>query len=233
MGCFVPLPPPHSSPPTFLKGDSASRQQPLDVKQPPDVGCLPIAVCCLLSANPRSANDAATVKGGHDSRFAGNIVYHGHNDGQNCVNTWPFLPGHGAVYTGNKCILPRSTNIGNVGDGIVPGCATCPGEKKDLQPWNPIYTTDTWRALGGIRFASNEYFTSDPDATSVNCDCTIDSTFPGSCGKNPPGFKQPSFDEWQIKYGNDEGSTLGNVPSDEVLLQWARSKLGMPAAPAA
>ena len=36
--------------------------------------------------------------GGHDSRFVGNVVYHGHNDGQNCVNTWPFLPGHGAMY---------------------------------------------------------------------------------------------------------------------------------------
>lgn len=126
--------------------------------------------------------------GGHDSRFTGNIVYHGHNDGQNCVNTWPFLPGHGAVYTGNKCILPRSTNIGNVGDGIVPGCATCPGEKKDLQPWNPIYTTDTWRAFGGIDFYANEYFTSDPSATSVNCDCVVDPAFPGSCGKNPPGY---------------------------------------------
>ena len=33
--------------------------------------------------------------GGHDSVFTGNIIYHGHNDGQNCVNTWPFLPGHG------------------------------------------------------------------------------------------------------------------------------------------
>ena len=31
--------------------------------------------------------------GGHDSKFRDNVVYHAHNDGQNCFNTWPFLPG--------------------------------------------------------------------------------------------------------------------------------------------
>lgn len=170
--------------------------------------------------------------GGHDTTFTGNIIYHGHNDGQNCVNTWPFLPGHGYTYKHNKCILPRSLNIGNVGDGIVPGCATCPGKRSELRPYDPIYTTDTWRALGGGDFQSNDYFTSSPSDTSVNCDCVLDPEFPGSCGKNPPGYKQPSFAEWQTKYGNDKGSTLNAVPSDEELLQWARAKLNMPAAPA-
>ena len=43
-------------------------------------------------------------------------------------------------------------------------------------------------------------------------------------------YKQPSFNEWQDKFGNDKGSTLGNLPTDEELLTWARTKLGMPAA---
>ena len=68
--------------------------------------------------------------GGHDSRFTGNVIYHGANDGQNCVNTWPFLPGHGAVWEGNKCILPRSNNLA----GSISTC-DCPGPATGT-PWN-------------------------------------------------------------------------------------------------
>ena len=38
------------------------------------------------------------------------LIDHGTNDGQNCVNVWPFLAGHGAVWERNKCIIPRSRN---------------------------------------------------------------------------------------------------------------------------
>jgi hypothetical protein len=68
--------------------------------------------------------------GGHDSRFTGNVVYHGANDGQNCVNTWPFLAGHGAVWEGNRCILPRSNNLA----GSISTC-DCPGPAA-VVPWN-------------------------------------------------------------------------------------------------
>jgi hypothetical protein len=163
--------------------------------------------------------------GGHDSRFTGNVVYHGHNDGQNCVNTWPFLPGHGAVYSGNKCILPRSLNLGNVGDGIVMGCS-CPGDPSKLMPYDPIYTTDTWRAECGIDFSRNEYYTFNVSGTTVNCNCTEnDPDFPGSCGRDK--VTQPSFATWQHGFGNDVGSTLSTLPTDEELIRWAREKLGM------
>ena len=74
--------------------------------------------------------------GGHDSAIVGNVIYHGDGadhdggDGQNCLNTWPFLPGHGAVYNHNKCILPRSNNL----FGSLAGC-DCPGTNP-VTPWH-------------------------------------------------------------------------------------------------
>ena len=55
--------------------------------------------------------------GGHDFVVTGNVVYHGQNDGQNCFNSWPFLPNAGALYEDNICILPKSTNLGNLFHG--------------------------------------------------------------------------------------------------------------------
>ena len=50
---------------------------------------------------------------------------------QNCYNTWPFLPGHGATYERNVCVLPDSTNLGNLFDGC-----DCPGAVAN-DPWAP------------------------------------------------------------------------------------------------
>ena len=137
------------------------------------------------------------------------------------------MPDHGAIYSGNKCILPKSLNIGNVGDGIVPALV-CPGKGgvDSLFPWNEVNdTTNTWPAQCGISFSANQYYTSDPAATTVNCNCTQDPTN-GYCITGPR--EQPTFAEWQDTLGNDKGSTLGMVPTDEELLGWARAKLGMP-----
>ena len=38
---------------------------------------------------------------------------------------------------------------------------------------------------------------------------------------------QPSWTDWTEVYGNDKGSTLSALPSDEELLGWARAKLDM------
>jgi len=136
--------------------------------------------------------------GGHDSRFTGNIIYHGHNDGQNCVNTWPFLPGHGAVWEGNKCVLPRSNNIA----GSIASC-DCPGH--NAKQWN---ASDPDASIGGecgVTFGNNEYFTHNASAT-VN-----------RCG---------DFDTvW--KANNEPSSNISMLPSDDELLGWARAKLGM------
>ena len=165
--------------------------------------------------------------GGHDSRFTDNVIYHAHNDGQNCYNTWPFLPGHGCVWTGNKCILQNSLNLGNPGDGIVPALS-CPGPGLDKLPkWNKEdTTTDTWRAECGLTLASNQYYTSNVSGTTVNALCPEDPPGSNNCGSRK-GLQQPSFADWTGKYGNDKGSTLSPLPTDEQLLAWAREKLGM------
>jgi hypothetical protein len=163
--------------------------------------------------------------GGHDSRFTDNVVYHAHNDGQNCFNTWPFLPGHGAVWSGNKCILQTSMNLGNPGDGIVPSLH-CPGDGS-IPPWNKSETTtDTWRAQCGLTLENNQYYTSNVSGTTVNGACPEDPPGSNNCGSRA-NTSQPSWEEWTVTHGNDKGSTLSELPTDEELLGWAREKLGM------
>jgi len=137
--------------------------------------------------------------GGHDSRFTGNIIYHGHNDGQNCVNTWPFLPGHGAVWEGNRCVLPRSTNIA----GSISGC-NCPGKSKPI-PFNASDPDTHTQPECGVSFGNNEYFTHNGTATVNRC-----GNFEG---------------DW--KANNEPSSNVSALPSDEELLAWARAKLNM------
>lgn len=94
--------------------------------------------------------------GGHDSKFNDNIIYRGRpgGDGQNCVNSWPFLPGYGTEYARNKCIMPKDTNIGN----LFHGC-DCPGNA----PGN-----NTGQSECGINFHDNSYYTMNGSAF-INC----------------------------------------------------------------
>ena len=164
--------------------------------------------------------------GGHDSRFTGNVIYIAHKDGQNCFNSWPMLPGHGTVWSGNKCILQTSLNLGNPGDGIVPALH-CPGPAETVVPWNKSETTtDTWRAECGLTLEDNEYYTSNVSGTTVNADCPESPPGSNNCG-NRRGMVQPTFAEWTGKYWNDKGSTLSPLPTDAQLLAWAREQLGM------
>ena len=142
--------------------------------------------------------------GGHDSKFTDNIVYHGHNDGQDCVNSWPFLTGHGVEWRGNKCILPKSTNLA----GTLAGCK-CPGTENRGPSWAP--GDESPAAECGITFSANEYYTMNGTAY-LNCD------------------DKPDWGEWTGTLGNDKGSTLSALPSDDDLMKWARAKLDMPAA---
>ena len=43
--------------------------------------------------------------GGHDSRFANNLVVNTPYDGQNCFNVGPFVEGHGDSWTNNTCLV--------------------------------------------------------------------------------------------------------------------------------
>jgi hypothetical protein len=140
-----------------------------------------------------------SLQGGHDSIFSDNVVYHGHNDGQNCLNTWPFLPDHGALYQRNRCVLPKSSNL----FGLIANC-DCPGNKT-APPWTPGSPEPPKEC--GVDFGDNHYYTQD--------------------GTAQIGCKKPAADwaAWTGKYGNDPGSSLGALPSDDELLSWAREKL--------
>jgi len=138
--------------------------------------------------------------GGHDSRFTGNIVYHGHNDGQNCVNTWPFLPDHGAVWENNTCILPKSTNL----FGSISGC-NCPG-KGTVNPFNTSDPgSNPQNGECGVTFGNNRYFTQNGTATCNRCG---------------------DF-ETKWKAQNEPDSTVSELPTDEEIISWARAKLNM------
>jgi hypothetical protein len=81
--------------------------------------------------------------GGHDTMVNDNMFYKFKGDGQNCINTWPYLYNHGTEYKGNKCMLPEAHNIGSVN-----GC-DCPGDGKQHAP------TDTHC---GVSLSNNEYY---------------------------------------------------------------------------
>jgi hypothetical protein len=135
-------------------------------------------------------------------------VYHGTNDGQNCVNVWPFLAKHGAEWKRNKCIIPRSRNGGEISlSGSISGC-NCPGPNV-VTPWNASDLDSRPPTECGVAFADNEYFTPNGSATFNRCG----------------DFEA----DWKGK--NEPSSTISVLPSDEELLTWARAKLAMPAAP--
>ena len=107
--------------------------------------------------------------GGHDSAITHNVIWHGDggdhdgNDGQNCLNSWPFLPGHGAVYNHNKCILPRSNNLFGSLDA---GC-DCPGTAPRV-PWHSPADKNPPNQCG-VTFETNEYFTHNGSAHALRC----------------------------------------------------------------
>ena len=173
-----------------------------------------VCVFCCVRASAYSTTLLLGVfagfasQGGHDSKFRDNIVYHGTgsfhggNDGQNCVNAWPMVPGHGCEWTGNKCVLPRSNNL----FGLIAGGCDCPG---------PAFPTKRFNASDpggpgpqkecGVKFGHNEYFTHNGSATANQCG---------------------DFDtEWKDK--NEPDSTIASLPTDEQLLEWAKEKLDM------
>jgi hypothetical protein len=43
--------------------------------------------------------------GGHDSRYHHNVNYVVKYDGQQCLNSWPFVPGHQHHFHDNKCVV--------------------------------------------------------------------------------------------------------------------------------
>jgi hypothetical protein len=143
--------------------------------------------------------------GGHDSEITHNVIYHGAgddhdgNDGQNCLNAWPFLPNHGAVYNHNKCILPRSNNL----FGLIEGC-DCPGNSSFGQHWHSPSDPNPQTECG-VTFDMNQYFTHNGSAHANRCG----------------DFET----EW--KSNNEPSSTVSSLPSDDQLIGWAKEVLLM------
>ena len=141
--------------------------------------------------------------GGHDTVITNNLFWKDGGDGQNCINTWPFLAGHGTVYKGNRCFLPHTMSIGHVSGSMCPG-----KETGDPQP-QPA-------SVCGVDFGDNSYYSTGM-AGGFRVNLTI----------NTGGQKDVSYDQWQAA-GNDPGSQIFQLPSDESLMFWARQKLGLP-----
>ena len=139
--------------------------------------------------------------GGHDSIISHNVFYHSvaGNDGQNCLNAWPFLPDHGASYTHNKCILPESTVL----FGMISSC-DCPGNASFGQHWHSTADPDP-ESECGVTFGSNQYFTPNGTATTKQCGDFATKWMPA----------------------NEPDSTVGLVPGDDQLITWAKDVLNL------
>lgn len=53
--------------------------------------------------------------GGHDSRYTNNVNVVHHYDGQNCINTWPFLRDFVDNFTQNTCVVLYTWQYGSTG----------------------------------------------------------------------------------------------------------------------
>merc|ERR1740133_78745 len=76
----------------------------------------------MIVANYGASQGFDTDDGTSWYAFHDNLIYVEGKDGQNCINTQSFLPGHGSKWFGNKCVLADSKNIGSTS-----GC-DCPGK---------------------------------------------------------------------------------------------------------
>eukprot|EP00928_Gymnodinium_smaydae_P025336 TRINITY_DN20214_c0_g1_i1.p1 TRINITY_DN20214_c0_g1~~TRINITY_DN20214_c0_g1_i1.p1 ORF type:complete len:1042 (+),score=101.64 TRINITY_DN20214_c0_g1_i1:41-3127(+) len=141
--------------------------------------------------------------GGHDSSFHDNIIYQEGGDGQNCINTASFLPGHGAKWYNNKCVLSDSKNIGSTSGCDCPGPAAARGSGVDPP-----------QGECGVDLYSNAYFA----RPELPGNLTI------TCG----GAKL--INDW-FASGSDKNSFAYQLPSDDLLMSWAREKLNLPPAP--
>jgi len=132
--------------------------------------------------------------GGHDSSYTDNLNVVHHYDGQNCFNTWTFVPGHEHVFKNNTCILLYDSNYAD----FQGACKICKG----LGPQG--------RCMPDL--ANNKYYT--PNGT-VNLKC---------------GNSNVPLADIQ-KLGSEVGSSAGTKPSDDRIMEWARTLLQMPPAP--
>jgi hypothetical protein len=140
--------------------------------------------------------------GGHDSVFEDNLVMSYPYDGQGCFNMGGFLEGHGDTLRRNICIVGLGNKMDSgCGD---PSCASS-------RPENEESLEVVGRYGGGcldstVSLEQNQYFTPNGKAMFY-CD-----------------DKKYSLAEMQ-KFHLEVGSSEAQVPSEDVLLNWARSMI--------
>ena len=113
-------------------------------------------------------------------------------DGQACINSGDFVPGHETRIFNQTCVLPPlGSNPRQSPDVVIHVNQACFGP-----------------APGRLVAHGNAYFTLDGNATA---DCGDGSQV--LIEKMPPPF--------------EAGSTAGAIPPSDVLIAWAREKLGL------
>jgi len=124
-------------------------------------------------------------------------------DNQNCFNTWPFRSAHAHNFTDNACVVLYTWEYGHAGalDAGHPGKSLCANV-----PAAP--TADDPNPQCALNLANNSYYTPWANA-SLN-------------KKN----SEVPLAKLQAE-GVEVGSTDNALPSNEQIVAWARTKLGM------
>ena len=130
--------------------------------------------------------------GGHDSLLHDNLVVVRTYDGQGCINSGDFVPGHETRIFNQTCVLPPTGSSPRQSPNIV--------THVDAACFGP--------APGRLVAHDNKYFTLDANATA-QC---------GGGAQVPIAAMPPPF---------EAGSTAGAIPPGEVLIAWARERLGL------
>ena len=136
--------------------------------------------------------------GGHDSSYVDNVNVVHKYDGQNCMNTWPFLVGHTHNYTNNTCVVLYTWDYGHVGQmgSGNPGSSIC--DAKAMLPGTKC----------ALHLAENRYYT-----PWENCTLKASNSEVGLAKLQAAGVEL--------------GSVEGGMPSNDEIVKWGREKLGM------
>jgi hypothetical protein len=135
--------------------------------------------------------------GAHSSVFASNVVVARPFDGQNCVNTVPFVPGHEHVVANNTCVVmgarvPAGVDV--VMQGAGGWCTPASGD-------------------GLLVAHDNAYYTQHGNASLL-------------CGTASP-YGTPLTAWRAAHPGFEARSTVGTLPPPDTVIGWGRAVLGM------
>lgn len=139
--------------------------------------------------------------GGHDSYYVNNVNIVHKYDGQNCINTWPFLATHQHTFANNTCVLLFEDHYGNTG--------ACNPHNVSASICGSEYDPDV-QCMPNL--AENQYFTpmGDVNLTCGGVDVPLDMLQDG---------------------GQEIKSTRDTLPSNDQIIKWARDVLQMPKGP--